>query len=116
MIAAREGRAPWTGYVNVRNTGKASAFASPEAVVELAATIDGGGVRTRVDGDVPVTVAQWLTTAAHVEALTYAAAMGRDASVLRSALAALPWQLSNDDLAWLAERVERGFDEGAVET
>lgn len=116
MIAAREGRAPWTGQVNVRNTGKASAFASPETVVELAATIDGGGVRTRVDSDVPVNVAQWLTAAAHVEELTYTAARDRDARALRSALAALPWQLTDDDVAWLAERVERGFDEGAMET
>ncbi len=116
MMAAREGRAPWAGYVNVRNAGSRCAFASREAVVELAATIDGGGVRARVDDGVPAEVARWLAAAARLEELAYAAARDRDGSALRASLAALPSRPSRDDVEWLAARVERGPEGGATET
>lgn len=112
MIAAREGREPWTGYVNMRNT--CHSFAKRDAVVEHAATVDREGVHPAPDTDVPAVVERWLTRVACSEDLAYRAARDRDPGLLRDALAALPVEIGADTVERLAEAIERANHGGAA--
>ncbi|MFO0607393.1 MAG: hypothetical protein U0324_29785 [Polyangiales bacterium] len=106
MIAAREGRGRWDGFVDVADPGGCG-FDAGATVVEVAASVDAAGVHVRPDADAPEAVARWLTAAARAEALSYEAARGRDGRLLREALRAMHDAPGRDAVEAMAARIER---------